>query len=109
MTEVRLLSNNVKAAATINPQEQYGLFATKSYAEGDVILTESPLAILSSHDDDVRCQFDPASLSPNEKKSTNSSSIINDIILPPSIVEQLNNDTKRTNKLPMKMNWTQLN
>ena len=102
MTEVRLLSNSDKAAANINPQEQYGLFATKSFAEGDVILTESPLAILSSsnNDDNVRCQFDPASLmSSNEKKSNNSSSIINDIRLPPSIVAQLNDDTKRTNKL----------
>ena len=106
MTEVRLLSNSSsKAATTINPQEQYGLFATKSYAEGDVILAESPLAILSNNDDiEVRCQFDAASLvsSNGKKKSTtnsSSSSIINDIILPPSIVEKLNNDTKRTNKL----------
>ena len=64
MVEVRDLSSNVPvvvAVVAVAPSEaeadattsfrhenQYGLFATKAYAEGDVILTESPLVALSS-------------------------------------------------------------
>jgi len=64
MVEVRDLSSNVPvvvAVVAVAPSEaeadattsfrhenQYGLFATKAYAEGDVVLTESPLVALSS-------------------------------------------------------------
>ncbi|KAL7473932.1 hypothetical protein ACHAXS_014304 [Conticribra weissflogii] len=55
MTEVReLLSNQLKgigksvpADAVLRHDHQYGLFATKSYEEGEVIFEESPLVILS--------------------------------------------------------------
>jgi len=107
MTEVRNLSNN-----------QYGLFATTAYSEGDVILTESPLVVLStasnvsSPDNAVRSQFLPSSFASTKAKKKKGKakrrskpsddepkppSILSDLLLPPSILEQLMEATTTSN------------
>jgi hypothetical protein len=48
MAEVRSLSNNIVTSDSFQPHDQYGLFATTAYREGDVILVESPLLVLSA-------------------------------------------------------------
>jgi len=108
MTEVRDLSSNaVVADGDIQPHHQYGLFATTSYAEGDVILTESPLVVSS---EDVRSQFNAASLTPppaaaaaagKSKKGSNdetTSSIMSDLILPPNTLEKIKSSTTAAGK-----------
>ena len=75
--------------------KQCGLFATKSYAEGDVILEESPLIKLTKGD--IRSQFKDSSM--RQSTTATSSSILNDIIIPQSILEELNNDSQRISKL----------
>lgn len=54
MTEIRFLSNSavVSESHTLHPHHQCGLFATTAYREGDVILVESPLYVLSSQSED---------------------------------------------------------
>jgi hypothetical protein len=113
MVEVRDLSSNVPVvpvvvaaaaaahATSFRHQNQYGLFATEAYAEGDVILTESPLVALSSsasaaaacgkNDDDVlRRQFSPSFLrgrgnSTGGEDERRSSPVVRpgDLLLPP--------------------------
>ena len=64
MTEVRPLSD---AAGT---NKQYGLFATKAYAEGDVIFSESPLVASG----EISSQFVDSAI--DESNSTSSSSVV---------------------------------
>jgi len=75
--------------------KQYGLFATKSYAEGDEIFEESPLIKLS--EGDIRSQFKSPSFL--QQSTATTSSILTDIILPQSILKKLDNDSQRTSKL----------
>ena len=93
MTEVRPLSDAVGTN-----KKQYGLFATKAYAEGDVIFSESPLMVLSSGDvkfKSISSQFvDAAICTRNDILSSSSS-----ILLAPSILEELNNDPCRISKM----------
>lgn len=111
MTEVREISSGNKrvlpvadggGGAAFQLHEQYGLFATTSYSEGDVILTESPLAVSSSG---ARSQFDASSLagasasasaSAAEKTKSGdakSYSIISDRVLPSTIIKQIASST----------------
>jgi hypothetical protein len=104
MAEVRELSSNtvVSAGVQVHHYNQYGLFATKSYSEGDVIFTESPLVVLSSspssstssaaeYNKELRLQFKPSSFrthttggsaknNDNNEDIASSSSIINELI-----------------------------
>jgi len=86
------LSNSASGS---HSTKQYGLFATKSYAEGDILLQESPLIKLS--EGDIRSQFKSSSLL--QQSTATTSSILNDIILPQSILKELDNDSQRISKL----------
>ena len=125
MTEIRSLSTStvVSERHTIQPHDQYGMFATVAYREGDVILVESPIVILSpkmaaavtispatssSSSESVpscRSQFAPMSLISTANKD---SLTLNDLLLPPSVLNQFSNksnpkdtiiDESRVNKL----------
>lgn len=95
MAEARELSSNAVLGAPVHHYNQYGLFATKAYSEGDVIFTESPLVVLSptsssADKKEFRLQFNASSFrtpSTGTAKNGNdntSSSIINDLVLPSS-------------------------
>ena len=86
------LSNSASGS---HSTKQYGLFATKSYAEGDILLQESPLIKLS--EGDIRSQFKSSSLL--QQSTATTSSKLNDIILPQSILKELDNDSQRISKL----------
>lgn len=108
MTEVRRLQSSGDATSS---NDNFGLFATTAYDEGDVILTESPLVVLSplvasssthqtsasasaasSADENVRSQFDASAFAAtdSECKSKKSNAVsVKDDSSPASILGDL--------------------
>jgi hypothetical protein len=113
MAEVRELFSNavLSDGAPVHHYNQYGLFATKAYSEGDVIFTESPLVVLSStssasfsaaDNKSLRLQFTPSSFrtptgtAKDDNDSISTSSIINELVLPSSGKEDGGNNINTT-------------
>lgn len=129
MTEVReFLPNQLNGSgksipsnAALHHDHQYGLFASKAYEVGDVVIEESPLVILSpspttyssESSEKIKCQFLESSFASSNKevkkagatdKDDNEQvhytqiSLLRDLIIPSAIESQLTNEAQ-INKL----------
>ena len=137
MTEVRPLfstandddpssssTSGLRSESSTNNQsiirQQYGLFATVDYKEGDVILEESPIAVLShllepsstsqksivatnsSVSDVIKAQFNPTSFpdksdKEGESKTKNDKvSPLKDLVLPKDIIDKIKSSSEST-------------